>query len=261
MEGTGGHDHHTSASTTSTGSNTGTRHQEEVESLIEKAFTNNINSPSFSSYLAPEWNEVTEVEMDESVEVTGEDTWRTARTASIESMEEKEEDMEEVGTEYVIFDDKSQCYISIKELVSSELEAYVNKYITAFMESFKEYYIESTDSAELLGLDFELVTRKLLALISEAIRKDAFRNSQYCKKLIKWLSSKSNASLGEEASTGPLMTHGQGHEGLGQELSNLISSVNELCDEYMKFAPGPWRECCLIEAFKGNLLSSCNFLN
>ena len=206
---------------------------EESDYSFEKVFTKSINDSSFTEYLAPVWNE----ENDESEK----------QISSFDVDDEKST----AESDYVIYDEKSQSYITIIELVSNELEAYVHRYISALVDSFSVYLQRKGEGNELNGLVMEdLDTAKLQNLVSEAIRSDSLKNSHYCKKLIKWLSTKSLGSRhidddssfqrGEYASAGP-------------ELSNQISGLNEVCDEYMKYAPGPWRECILIEAFKGNL--------
>jgi hypothetical protein len=193
---------------------------------FEKCFANTISSSSFSEYLAPAWNEEHEC-------------GNTQQHADDE-------------TGYVIYDDKSQSFISITELVTYELESYVNMYTSAFVDSFRAYLNSQDADPHSLSSDFEPVTSQLQTLISEAIRADAIKNSQYCKKLVKWLSTKHRSSLrSEECSPSSRQSGGELASSSGQELSNQISRVNEVCDEYMKFAPGPWRECTLLEAFKG----------
>lgn len=214
------------------------------ELSYEKVFLKAINSPSFSEYLAPTWNDGTE-----------ESTWMSVNVKNTE--EDKVTGMESVEEEdsgYLIFDDKSQSFINITDIVSSELEAYVNLFITAFVGSFREY-VESTGAVLTPSLDLELITSTLQGLISEAIRKDASKNSQYCKKVIKWLASKRNSShYSDEDAPSALKSIEQEQK---QQLSSQISSVSDVCDEYMKFAPGPWRECTLIEAVKGACACAC----
>jgi hypothetical protein len=234
----------------------------EEQHSFEKSFTNLINSQSFSEYLAPSWIDESE-EQDSKYSSNNKDsndsithavtetttrtptrTTTTTRTPTPPLPLDLSQQMVENESEYVIYDEKTQSYTSITELVSYELESYVNIYINAFVESFK-VYVES-EISDSVDLDFNFVTNKLQALVSQSIHADATKNSHYCKKLMKWLASKSSRTEGDDRS----QQSGE-YSSAGPELSNQISTVNEVCDEYMKFAPGPWRECVLVEAFKG----------
>lgn len=128
--------------------------------------------------------------------------------------------------EYLLHDDKHEQQLSIIELVATELHSYILSHIQIYLNQIN-LKIENHD-------EFLSNTRMI-----ELIKTNAVENSNYCRKIIAWI-IKSHFP--------PKFSKKSNIYELERE---IIEYFNQLCDDYMKYSPGPWREGVLLEAIRG----------
>lgn len=123
--------------------------------------------------------------------------------------------------EYQLTDDKTNQTFTITELVATELHSYLLSYLHAI-----NIQIENQDKSPNLV---------------ELIQHNAIENSNYCRKIVTWILHSHHPSL--------LKT--KEFKSSEEIESYMIGVFNQLCDEYMRYSPGPWREGVLVEAIRG----------
>lgn len=154
--------------------------------------------------------------------------WTPYTSNKQEEREERENKNENnnliIYSEYSLIDDKNEV-TSITELVATEIHNYILSFLHIY-NKYKEHLIEEEE---------------IQLLIIEIIKNNAINNSNYCKKIIDWITkvhlyTNLNVNCNSSESI----------------LSHIISLFNMICDEYMKHSPGPWREAILLEAIRGS---------
>jgi hypothetical protein len=125
--------------------------------------------------------------------------------------------------EYLLYDEKSEnSSLSLIELVATELHFYLKSYLQIYIEEMKRCSEDQIESH-----------------LVETIKQNAIENSNYCRKIVTWITKSHLPPQFDTASpSGDLEIH-------------VIEFFNKLCDEYMKSSPGPWREAVLLEAIRG----------
>ena len=123
--------------------------------------------------------------------------------------------------EYQLIDDKTNQTFTITELVATELHSYLLSYLHA-----SNIQIENQDKSPNLV---------------ELIQQNAIENSNYCRKIVTWIL---HSHIPSNLKTKEFKSN--------EEIENyMIEIFNQLCDEYMRYSPGPWREGVLVEAIRG----------
>jgi hypothetical protein len=125
--------------------------------------------------------------------------------------------------EYQLTDDKTNQTLSIIELVATELHSYLLSYLHE--------------------IDIQIDNQEIAPKLVELIQQNAIENSNYCRKIVTWVL---HSHLPSNLKTERLQSN--------EEIENyMVHRFNKLCDEYMKYSPGPWREGVLIEAIRGTV--------
>jgi hypothetical protein len=123
--------------------------------------------------------------------------------------------------EYQLIDDKTNQTFSITELVATELHSYLLSYLHA--------------------VDIQIENQEVFPNLVELIKQNAIENSNYCRKIVTWVC---HAHLPSKMKAQELKSN--------EQIENyMIELFNKICDEYMRYSPGPWREGVLIEAIRG----------
>jgi hypothetical protein len=144
--------------------------------------------------------------------------------------------LENPDWQYQIYDERSDAYLSITEMVASDLHSYVRTHIAAYMSAVALVTPPADDTS------MEELVSELDAAVAETITSHAVKNSAYCRRLAVWLSSM-------DLTAGKLGITSESSD--TEIVARMLEFFNTICDEYMKYAPGPWRESTLIEALRG----------
>jgi hypothetical protein len=182
------------------------------EIIIKERFRQSIEL-SLSKHLSPDWNPE-----EENRETDENDEEREKEEKGVKGVKGERKEFE-----YLLLDYQNNL-IPITDIVATELLGYLNAYLTAYQQ-------------ELFNIPFE----ECQSHIIESIKLDTFENSNYCRKIAKWV-HKTHFPL-------KIPENFQSKEHLHQY---LIQEFNKVCDEYMRYSPGPWRECILLETIRGD---------
>mmetsp|Transcript_3226 Transcript_3226/g.5012 ORF Transcript_3226/g.5012 Transcript_3226/m.5012 type:complete len:676 (+) Transcript_3226:131-2158(+) len=181
---------------------------------VEELFTSELDS--LSQYLAPEWT------------AQGKDSVKN--------------DLNGVEYEYFLYDDKNDSHMSITELVATDIVTVITTYLSAYTSSL----MKSSSLKNMIENDeFRRIRDRLDIEVVESLRRNAVENSSYCRLVTRWVSNE-NSILTDKQFLDSISD-----SELGQA---VIEQFNKMCDEYMAYAPGPWRECVLLEYIRGVLM-------
>lgn len=147
--------------------------------------------------------------------------------------------------QYQIYDERTNNYLSITELVTSDLSDYVRTHISAYVSAISVIIPSDITSG------MEDIFLELDAAVAERIAAHAAKNSAYCRRVAMWLSTAALCLEKIEIKFDSTEI---------EIVTKMIDFLNTVCDEYMKYAIGPWRECTLVEALRGNLHTCLFFL-
>ena len=145
--------------------------------------------------------------------------------------------------QYHIHDEVNDSYLSMTEVVATELHNYLKTHISAYVSAIT-LIIPPLDG----DVKLEDITAQLDAAVAQCIAAHALKNSLYCRQLALWLSTTGFRAEGLEINESSTIR---------EIVSKVLGRFYYLCDEYMKYAPGPWREGTFVEALRGEKSPHC----